>query len=142
MKLISLALTIALHNAATDGITEQEQECLAQAVYHEAIGEPYLGKVAVAYVVLNRANAGFMEETTICGTIFARKQFPWAKPPLKDIPDKYKASIYRVVYSVLYGHVKDPTNGAKYFYNPELVTSKFHESLKHSVTIGRHKFYY
>ncbi len=32
--------------------------CLAEAVYYEARGEPYIGQVAVAQVVLNRARSG------------------------------------------------------------------------------------
>jgi Cell Wall Hydrolase len=42
--------------------------CLAEAVYYEARGEPYIGQVAVAQVVLNRARSGKWHRN-ICAVI-------------------------------------------------------------------------
>ena len=39
-------------------LTEQIK-CMAHNIYHEAGGEPYMGQVAVARVVMNRVNHGF-----------------------------------------------------------------------------------
>lgn len=46
-----------------------ERECLAQAVYYEARGEPVAGQMAVAQVILNRAMAGNTWPDTICGVV-------------------------------------------------------------------------
>ncbi len=51
-------------------------ECLADAVYHEARGESYNGKLAVAYVILNRS---YLQGKSICKIILAPHQFPWAR---------------------------------------------------------------
>lgn len=47
----------------------RERECLAQAIYHEARGEPEKGQWAVANVVLNRV-ASVRYPGTICGVVF------------------------------------------------------------------------
>lgn len=43
----------------TDGLSSQELrdiECLTEAIYFESVGEPELGQIAVANVILNRVN--------------------------------------------------------------------------------------
>lgn len=40
------------------GVSAKERHCLAEAIYYEARGEPAAGQIAVAQVVLNRANGG------------------------------------------------------------------------------------
>ncbi len=47
----------------------EERGCLAQAIYHEARGEPEKGQWAVANVVLNRV-ASVRYPGTICGVVF------------------------------------------------------------------------
>lgn len=46
-----------------------ERTCLAQAVYHEARGEPDSGQWAVAEVILNRVNSTRYPDT-ICGVVY------------------------------------------------------------------------
>lgn len=45
--------------------------CMATAVYFEARGEPFKGKVAIRDVVNNRG-------TNTCSVVFQRQQFSWA----------------------------------------------------------------
>ena len=47
---------------------ERELKCLALNIYHEAGGESFEGKVAVAQVSMNRASSGKFPNT-ICGVI-------------------------------------------------------------------------
>ena len=47
---------------------DRELECLAKSIYHEAGGEPYEGKVAVAQVVISRAEHGNFP-SSVCGVI-------------------------------------------------------------------------
>jgi hypothetical protein len=47
-----------------------DRECLTQAVYYEARGEPAQGQVAVAQVVLNRSRAGGRYPASLCGVVF------------------------------------------------------------------------
>lgn len=50
-------------------LADSERNCLAQAIYHEARGEPKEGQLAVANVVINRAMSK-KYPTTICGVVF------------------------------------------------------------------------
>jgi hypothetical protein len=47
-----------------------DRECLTQAVYYEARGEPAEGQVAVAQVVMNRSRAGGRYPASLCGVVF------------------------------------------------------------------------
>jgi len=51
-----------------------EQDCLANAVYFEARGEPLQGQLAVAEVVINRAASG-RYPATLCGVVVQPAQF-------------------------------------------------------------------
>jgi spore germination cell wall hydrolase CwlJ-like protein len=53
---------------------DAEQDCLANAVYFEARGEPLEGQLAVAEVVLNRAASG-RYPATLCGVVTQPWQF-------------------------------------------------------------------
>lgn len=46
-----------------------ERLCLAQAIYHEARGEPEKGQLAVANIILNRV-ASSRYPSTVCGVVF------------------------------------------------------------------------
>ena len=144
MDLMSIALVTSLMGGITTPFVEDEHECLAQAVYHEAIGEPDEGKVAIVYNIINRTNKHHLNANTWCDSLYAKNQFPWTTKydVLPPIPEKYRVKVYQIVYSVVYNKVPDPTNGAMYFYNPDKVKSKFHESRPYSTTIGHHKFFF
>lgn len=50
-------------------IARNERRCLAQAIYHEARGEPEKGQWAVANIILNRV-ASPRYPSTVCGVVF------------------------------------------------------------------------
>lgn len=50
-----------------------EQGCLAEAIYFEARGEPELGQLAVAQVVLNRVRGADYPDT-ICGVVYQNQE--------------------------------------------------------------------
>lgn len=53
---------------------DEETDCLARAVYWESKGEPLTGQLAVADVIINRAQSGRFA-STICGVVRQRSQF-------------------------------------------------------------------
>lgn len=59
---------------AAAGATEEDLYLMANLIYCEANGEPYVGKVAVGSVVLNRVHSD-VQPNTIREVIYARKQF-------------------------------------------------------------------
>jgi hypothetical protein len=53
---------------------DEETDCLARAVYWESKGEPLTGQLAVADVIINRAQSGRFA-STLCGVVRQRSQF-------------------------------------------------------------------
>lgn len=60
------------------GKLSDEMECLAGAIYFESRGEPLAGQLAVAQVVINRANSGVFP-SSYCGVVFQRAQFSFVR---------------------------------------------------------------
>lgn len=122
------------------GIYMSEQESndlymLAKCIHAEARGEPYIGKVAVGAVILNRvASPDFPD--TIYGVIYQ----PWAFTAVHDgqINLEPEAASYQAATDALNGW--DPTYGSIYYYNPETASSSWIFSRQTVVTIGKHIF--
>ena len=101
----------------------------------EARGEPYVGKVAVAAVILNRVKSSQFPNT-IAGVIYQ----PYAFTAVTDgqinlEPDK---TAYNAARDAMNGW--DPTYGSLFYYNPAKTTSKWIYSRQVVTTIGDHVF--
>ena len=108
---------------------------LAKVVHAEARGETYIGKVAVAAVVLNRVDHPDFPNT-LYGVIYQ----PWAFTCTHDgqidlEPDR---ASYQAAQDALNGW--DPTYGCIYYYNPAVATSSWIFNREIVTTIGDHVF--
>lgn len=108
---------------------------LARAVHGEARGEPYIGKVAVAAVILNR-----VKDPAFPNTIASVIYQPYAFTAVADgqinlSPDDESIKAAR---DALNGW--DPTYGCRYYWNPATATSKWIWSREVVVKIGKHWF--
>ncbi len=72
------SLDALVRQHATAQTTDREQKCLATAVYFEAKGEPLSGQLAVARVIMNRAQSGRFA-STLCGVVTQRGQFSFVR---------------------------------------------------------------
>ncbi len=108
---------------------------LAKCIHAEARGEPYVGQVAVAAVILNRVKDPNFPNT-ISGVIYQ----PWAFTAVNDgqINLEPNQSAYNAANDAMNGW--DPTYGCIYYYNPQTATSKWIFSRQTVVTIGKHVF--
>lgn len=108
---------------------------LAKCVHAEARGEPYVGQVAVAAVILNRVKDPNFPNT-ISGVIYQ----PWAFTAVNDgqINLEPNQSAYDAATDAMNGW--DPTYGCIYYYNPTTATSQWIFSRQTVVTIGKHVF--
>ena len=81
---MSLLLTA---NSAMANIIHKpsSRDCLQYTLYREARGESLVTMRAVADVVLNRSRKN---RVTICETILAKGQFPYARHGIKRVTDK------------------------------------------------------
>jgi N-acetylmuramoyl-L-alanine amidase len=119
-------------------ITDSEAYLMAQVVYGESGSEPYVGKVAVASVILNRVKDPRFPKT-VEGVIKQKGAFSCVKNgKIATIPDE---ASYRAVLDSLKG--KDPTEKAVFFYNPRTATSTWMKNIgkKNIKNIGNHSFF-
>ena len=70
---------------------DEEANCMAVAVYHEARGESLEGQLAVARVIMNRAMSG-KYPTTWCGVVTQPWQFSFVNPHTGRLPGVNQAS--------------------------------------------------
>lgn len=111
---------------------------LSRIVSAEASGEPEVGQIAVANVVLNRVASNRFPDT-IKGVIFAKGQFSPVsngslhKEPTKEAIESAKRALEgeRIV-----------SDDVLYFYEAKTATSKWSKSRKIAERIGRHTFTY
>lgn len=128
---------------------EQQLACLAKNIYHEAGGEPFEGKVAVAQVTLNRA-ASSKFPNDVCKVVYQKNdfyektvcQFSWycdresAVKPLNKA--KYEECM-TVAKKVLLEDFRLPSlQNALYFHGTHISPGWNREKV---ATIGRHVFY-
>lgn len=108
---------------------------LARAVYGEARGESYQGKVAVAAVILNRVESKKFPNT-VKGVIFEHLAFTAVSDG--QIYLKPDSTAYQAARDALNG--VDPTGNALYYWNPAKATSKWIWSRPIIKRIGNHVF--
>jgi len=114
---------------------ESETYLLGRLVHGEARGEPYVGKVAVAAVVLNRVKSPSFPNT-IAGVIYQSGAFDAvADGQINLTPDE---DSLRAARDALAGW--DPTGGCLYYYNPVTSTNKWIWTREIQLSIGKHNF--
>ena len=130
--LAALGLSASQPVAATG---DSEVYMLARLVHGEARGEPYVGKVAVAAVVLNRVKSASFPNT-ISGVIYQAGAFDCvADGQINLTPDN---DSIRAARDAMNGW--DPTGGCIYYYNPATATSAWIWSREVRLSIGNHAF--
>lgn len=124
----------------TSAYTDEEYQWLAKIIEAEAGNQPYLGKVAVASVVMNRKKDDWFPDS-IESVIFQKVKNVYQFTPVsngriykvKPSKDAYKAAL-----EALEG--ADPTKGALFFYNPQIAKDKWIRSRQVTEDIGQHRF--
>jgi spore germination cell wall hydrolase CwlJ-like protein len=123
---------------------------LILTVEQEAGHEPYEGQLAVAYVIMNRANAS---KASVIDTVLRNMQFScWnADSPtrmnLDTIPNDVLKQCYKAAVAAYFGLGEDPSKGASHYLNEEMTRKLRGGSLpgwfdeaRVTVRIGRHTF--
>lgn len=117
------------------GYSQNEIQLMANAVYGEARGEPYVGQVAVASVIINRVQSSSFPNS-ISGVIFEPRAFTavsdgqiWLTP---------NETAKEAVVDAMNGW--DPSGQAIYYFNPNTATSSWIWSRPQIKQIGKHIF--
>jgi N-acetylmuramoyl-L-alanine amidase len=118
-----------------NGFSQNDIRLMANAVYGESRGEPYIGQVAVASVILNRVHSASFPKS-ISGVIFEPGAFTavadgqiWLTP---------NENAKKAVMDAINGW--DPTGEALYYFNPATATSPWIWGRPQIKKIGKHIF--
>ena len=120
----------------------REQDCLANAVYFEARGEPIEGQLAVAEVVLNRTRSG-RYPSTICEVVTQPWQFSFVRHGVIPAADRSSDS-WRNAVAI----ARIAERGASrllprnvLWYHADYVAPSWGRRLARNTKIGLHIFY-
>ncbi|GBF35685.1 spore cortex-lytic enzyme, lytic transglycosylase SleB [Desulfocucumis palustris] len=120
------------------GITNRDSSyLLARVIEGEAADEPYVGKVAVGAVILNRTQSASFPGS-LAGVIYQAHAFESVSNGHYTRPVTEEA--LRAAQEAMSGW--DPTGGALYFWNPSKSVSPWIWSRNITGQIGRHVFGY
>lgn len=115
---------------------------LALCIFYEARGEPLEGQIAVAHVVVNRAE---QRGLSIEEVIKEPNQFEWYKDATKMKVVYTNLKAYFDCVAVVYECAKErenrkTLNGANHFYNPHIVDPTWAKGMAIVRQIGNHLF--
>lgn len=120
--------------------SQQDIECLAKNIYHEARGEGLYGQIAVAQVTVNRVISGKFQ-ASICEAVYASKQFSWTIGKPKRVKDgKAWQDAVTIATAVLTKSVHLPDFKALYFHTRQ-VQPKWAKTKRVVAVINNHIFY-
>ena len=133
------SLTSLVTGYVETATTERDLRCLATAVYFESKGEPLNGQLAVAHVILNRAQSGRFA-STVCGVVLQPSQFSFVRGgALPVVPDNLQWRRALGVAHVALAHLVDnPAPGALFFHARRVSPNWGKQPV---ATLGNHIFY-
>jgi spore germination cell wall hydrolase CwlJ-like protein len=127
--------------AAIDA-SDSQQDCLANAVYFEARGEPIEGQLAVAEVVLNRAASG-RYPTDLCQVVKQPWQFSFVQRGRFPHADKASEAWRKAVAiaRIAQRQLADTLPANVLWYHATYVAPGWGKRLQRQAQIGLHIFY-
>jgi spore germination cell wall hydrolase CwlJ-like protein len=137
-----LDLTAMVATHAGELVSDDEQECLVNAVYFEARGESLEGQLAVAEVVLNRSRSG-RYPPTICGVVTQRAQFSFVRRGIIPRADRTSAAWRRAVGIAKIAQARGMRllSDNVLWYHATYVSPSWGRRLARNTQIGLHIFY-
>ncbi len=126
--------------ATTPDIAASDIECVAKVVHHEAGNQPHTGKLAVAQVIVNRAESGRFPGK-VCDVANQPGQFfrLAAYNPARNTP-MWRAAV-DAARAALSGQANDVTRGAMFFHSAASRPDRFFRSRQRVVQLHDQVFY-
>ncbi|KPP90662.1 cell wall hydrolase [Erythrobacter sp. HL-111] len=120
----------------------EEMACLAGAVYFESRGEPLAGQLAVAQVVINRAeDARF--PASYCGVVYQRAQFSFVKngrmPQIRTHTAAWQRA--KAIARIAHDGMWESVAGDAVFFHANYVRPKWSYRKQRLAQIDTHIFY-
>ncbi len=141
---LSLTVSVLLITTSTPALAyspwnsdynNYELMLLSRVIYAEAAGEPYIGKIAVGAVVLNRVRSSLFPNT-IQEVVYEPWQFSCVGNSMfNSYPNQESINAAKDALSGW-----DPTGGALFYFNYHLVSNSWLWSKPAATIIGNHRF--
>jgi hypothetical protein len=124
------------------GNQDEEQLCLAKAVYFEARSESLEGQLAVAEVVLNRAASG-VYPPTICAVVTQHAQFSFIRAGRFPAPNVSSDAWHKAlaVAEIARKHLARQVSSNVLWYHADYVAPAWGRQHTRAAQIGTHIFY-
>lgn len=123
-------------------VLDSEAKCLATAVYFESMGEPLEGQLAVAQVVINRAQSG-RYPSTLCGVVKQKAQFSFVRggafPRINTSSDAWAKA--KAISRIAMQNAAGTLSTDVLWYHADYVAPKWRRNLERAEKIGAHIFY-
>ena len=122
---------------------DEEESCLATAVYLESLGEPLEGQLAVAQVVINRAASG-QYPTSWCGVVKQKCAILLRPRPAASRASTPAAESWRkaqAIARIAMQNASDILPTDVLWYHADYVAPNWGSSLRRVEKIGAHIFY-
>tara|TARA_R110000824_G_scaffold167194_4_gene344054 strand:- start:5256 stop:5735 length:480 start_codon:yes stop_codon:yes gene_type:complete len=148
MLLIVIGLVFATCQNAEASDENGDIYCLAKNIYFEAGNQPLAGRMAVAYVTINRMNHGLFPDN-ICAVVYQggetkyRCQFSWYCDGKHDIPTDSETWLSSLVLAnkLLNSYSLDITEGSLWYHANYIEDPYWSKELTPTVIINNHIFY-
>jgi hypothetical protein len=122
----------------------EQENCIAVAIYHEARGEPLDGQLAVAEVIMNRAASGRYPGSW-CEVVKQPWQFSFVNPRSGQMPGVNKASASwayaQALTRIAVNNLADALPADVLWYHADYVAPSWGRRLARVDKIGAHIFY-
>jgi len=148
--LVLTAMFFLVRDTLSQQATARDLQCLTQNIYHEARGEPDAGKVAVAWVTMNRVRSQ-RYPNTICEVVFEKRwdvirhryvgAFSWTELELKKtVQAKDWQKAWDTAETVYHGRQPLELEGVL-FYHATHIKPSWARTMTPVKKIGHHIFY-
>lgn len=135
LMVVLLAQLILIPKIASANTYNKELSCMTEAIFKEANTESEAGKIAVAWVVMNRVKDKKNKfPKTICAVV-NHSEFSYEG---KD--NKRRSELSKIAHEVITGKIKDNTNGSTHFHHVKKKPN-WSKTYVFKVRYGKHLFY-
>lgn len=120
----------------------REMMCLDQAVYFESRGEPLDGQLAVAHVIINRAESGRFPDD-YCSVVTQRSQFSFVRGGRIPAPNRGSAAWTRAkaIARIAHGDLWESPVADSLYFHATYVRPGWARRLSRRAQIDNHIFY-
>ncbi len=137
---LSLGQLVTRYSTGTT--LDEQQNCLATAVYFESMGEPLEGQLAVARVVINRAASG-RYPTSWCAVVKQKAQFSFVRagrfPRIDPACRAWRKA--QAITRIAIANASDSLTSDVLWYHADYVAPSWGRRLVKAEKIGAHIFY-